>query len=165
MPDTLDARYCKGPILRRLVTLKAWYSEGSLLRRPRRGSRGGFGPPPPLEFSKYISQRTTFKDFCWRYQGVILHACFSKFSGSLRWTVTVSYLTRMKVHVYVPSLGTVRRFCRLPWKFQGYALFIYFLHLCRTTKTLDIIIFQYTRTPTPTKVRVFVQRIFKTVNF
>ena len=63
----------------------------------RRGSRGGGGysgrgirtaPPPPLELSKYTSQRTTFQDFR-RYQGVTLYA-YLKFFGSLRSPVSTS---------------------------------------------------------------------------
>ena len=89
----------------------------------RRGSRGDRGSGS-LELSKYTSQRTTFQDFrC--YQGVTLYAYFKIFRPHpFR---LLSHLTRMKVHV-LWSVTTVQRFCRLPWKFQGCASFIYFLH-------------------------------------
>ena len=89
----------------------------------RRGSRGDRGSGS-LELSKYTSQRTTFQDFrC--YQGVTLYAYFKIFRPPpFR---LLSHLTRMKVHV-LWSVTTVQRFCRLPWKFQGCASFIYFLH-------------------------------------
>ena len=46
--------------------------------------KGGSGPPPPLELSKYTSQRTSYTTFqgFWRYQGVTLYA-YLKCFGSL----------------------------------------------------------------------------------
>ena len=93
----------------------------------RRGSRGGGAgdvrTPPPLPgiFKIYISENNIFSVirgiFCMR---------ISKISGSLRSPIMIS--------VYVCSVSTVQRSCRLPWKFQGCASFIYLLHLCITTE-------------------------------
>ena len=72
-------------------------------------------------FKIYISENNIFSVirgyFC-------VH--ISKISGWLRSPVIIS--------IYAYSVTTVRRFCRLPWKFHARALFIYLLHLCRATE-------------------------------
>ena len=83
------------------------------------------GLPPPPEFSKYTSQRTTFKDFCMR---------ISKCSASLQSPVIIS-----KYHESACSVTAVRQFCGLPRKYQGCASFTYFLHMYRTTVPLTYI--------------------------
>ena len=79
-----------------------WYIQGWNQRSSKKGRipgadleggggvfrEGGSGPPPPLELSKYTSQRTTFQDFR-HYQGVTLYA-YLKFFGSLRSPVITS---------------------------------------------------------------------------
>ena len=66
-PNTTGILYCT---VSRCLTLT------SAVDPFRRGSRGGGGvggSGPPLEFSKYIFQRTTFQDFL-LYRGVFLYA-------------------------------------------------------------------------------------------
>ena len=98
---------------------------------------GGSGTPPPLNYQNIHLREQHFKIF-----GVIrgnFVCLFQHFPAPF--AHLLSHLTRMKVHVLL-SVNTVQRFCRMPWKFQGCASFIYFLHLCRTTtffcKTPDI---------------------------
>ena len=92
----------------------------------RRGSRGGGAgdvrTPLPWNFQNIHVHLREQHFQC--YQGYFCMR-ISKISGSLRSPVMIS--------VYVCSVTTVQRSCRLPWKFQGCASFIYFLHLCRTT--------------------------------
>ena len=92
--------------------------------------------PPPLEFSKYTSQRTTFlkKIFCITKRYFCMR--ISKF-----------YVIISKYHESACSVTAVRQFCGLPRKYQGCASFIYFLHMYRTTVPLSPWhIFQYTPT-------------------
>ena len=79
-----------------------------------------------------------------------------------RFARLLSYLTIMKVHVR--SAIIVRQCCRLPWKFQGCVLFIYFIHLFRTTKTPDIYPV-HSNFSDSVKVLMCVQGIIKTVDF
>ena len=82
--------------------------------------------PPPLEFSKYTSQRTTFlrKIFCITKRYFCMR--ISKF-----------YVIISKYHESACSVPAVRQFCGLPRKYQGCASFIYFLHMYRTTVPLS----------------------------
>ena len=128
LKNNLNASWIVYIMYMRLLHIYGVYKGGtSDLRKKgnyRRGSRGERGSGS-LELSKYTSQRTTFQDF-WCYQGVTLYAYF-KIPPPPPFARLLSHLTRMKVHV-LWSVTTVQRFCRLPWKFQGCASFIYFLH-------------------------------------
>ena len=86
----------------------------------------GLDPPPPLEFSKYTSQRTTFLK-------KIL--CITKRYFCMR--ISKFYVIISKYHESACSVTAVRQFCGLPRKYQGCASFIYFLHMYRTTVPLS----------------------------
>ena len=80
----------------------------------KRGGGGGFRTS--WSFQNIHLREQHFQ----HYQGVFLHALL-KISGSLRSPVVIS--------IYVCYITTVRRFCRLPWKYQGRESFINCLHL------------------------------------
>ena len=115
-----------------ILSQKTGYIVVCPLNLARRRSRGGReGPDPPGIFKIYILENNISRFSA--LSGVILHVFFKNFPA--RFARLLSYLTKMKVHIC--SVTTVRQFCRLPRKFQDYALFIYFLHLSRTSKTID----------------------------
>ena len=123
--NNLNASWIVYIMYMHLLHIYGVYKRSSKKGNYRRRSRVERGSGS-LELSKYTSQRTTFQDFrC--YQGVTLYAYFKIFRPPPPFARLLSHLTRMKVHV-LWSVTTVQRFCRLPWKFQGCASFMYFLH-------------------------------------
>ena len=89
----------------------------------RRGSRGDRGPDL-WNYQIYISENNISRFSV--LSGGNSVCLFQNFPPPPPFRL-LSHLTRMKVHV-LWSVTTVQRFCRLPWKFQGCASFIYFLH-------------------------------------